>query len=26
VLIFYGPGALSLDGLLARRSSPPRPL
>ena len=24
VLIFYGPGALSVDGLLARRSSPPR--
>jgi putative oxidoreductase len=24
VLIFYGPGALSVDGLLARRSSPAR--
>ena len=24
VLILYGPGALSIDGLLARRSSPPR--
>jgi len=26
VIIIYGPGALSIDGLLARRSSPPRPL
>jgi putative oxidoreductase len=26
VLIVYGPGALSIDGLLARRSSPPRPI
>src|SRR4030095_12029032 len=25
-IIFYGPGALSIDGLLARRSSPPRPV
>jgi putative oxidoreductase len=24
VLIFYGPGALSVDGVLARRSTPPR--
>ena len=24
VIIIYGPGALSIDGLLARRSSPPR--
>jgi putative oxidoreductase len=24
VIIFYGPGALSIDGLLARRSTPPR--
>jgi hypothetical protein len=24
VLIIYGPGALSIDGLLARRTSPPR--
>jgi len=26
VLIVYGPGALSVDGLLARRASPPRPI
>jgi putative oxidoreductase len=26
VLILYGPGALSIDGLLARRASPPRPI